>query len=112
MPRHVRISVNIIARKGKFVNFFPDMRVNAGPIPNDLTKKFFLFIFFEKSIDKRLGMCYNSKVTRTRPVGQAVKTLASHAGNMGSIPVRVTRNRKRHCSAVPFPISDEFVKRI
>ena len=24
------------------------------------------------------------------PVGQAVKTLASHAGNMGSIPIRVT----------------------
>ena len=28
-----------------------------------------------------------------RPVGQAVKTLASHAGNMGSIPVRVTKKR-------------------
>ena len=27
-------------------------------------------------------------------VGQAVKTLASHAENMGSIPVRVTRKRK------------------
>ena len=26
----------------------------------------------------------------TRPVGQAVKTAASHAANMGSIPVRVT----------------------
>ena len=25
-----------------------------------------------------------------RPVGQAVKTAASHAANMGSIPVRVT----------------------
>ena len=25
-----------------------------------------------------------------RLVGQAVKTLASHAGNMGSIPIRVT----------------------
>ena len=29
-----------------------------------------------------------------RPVGQAVKTLASHAGNMGSIPVRVTKRNK------------------
>ena len=29
--------------------------------------------------------------TLTRPVGQAVKTLASHAENMGSIPVRVTK---------------------
>ena len=27
----------------------------------------------------------------TRPVGQAVKTAASHAANMGSIPVRVTK---------------------
>ena len=27
----------------------------------------------------------------TWPVGQAVKTAASHAANMGSIPVRVTR---------------------
>ena len=27
-----------------------------------------------------------------RPVGQAVKTSASHAENMGSIPVRVTKN--------------------
>ena len=38
-------------------------------------------------------MWYNIKV---RPVGQAAKTLASHAGNMGSIPVRVTnRNLNR-----------------
>ena len=29
-------------------------------------------------------------ILNMRPVGQAVKTLASHAGNMGSIPVRVT----------------------
>ena len=35
-------------------------------------------------------MCYNIKVVEIWPVGQAVKTLASHAGNMGSIPVRVT----------------------
>ena len=35
-------------------------------------------------------MCYNMQVVKARPVGQAVKTLASHAGNMGSIPVRVT----------------------
>ena len=27
----------------------------------------------------------------TRPVGQVVKTAASHAANMGSTPVRVTR---------------------
>ena len=34
------------------------------------------------------------KLNKARPVGQAVKTLASHAENMGSIPVRVT-NEKR-----------------
>ena len=31
------------------------------------------------------------KLNIARPVGQAVKTLASHAENMGSIPVRVTK---------------------
>ncbi len=36
-----------------------------------------------------------SKLSRRRPVGQAVKTLASHAGNMGSIPVRVTKKEHR-----------------
>ena len=34
------------------------------------------------------------KLSSRRPVGQAVKTLASHAGNMGSIPVRVTKHNK------------------
>ena len=38
------------------------------------------------------------RVVTTRPVGQAVKTLASHAGNMGSIPVRVTSGK------LPLPI--------
>ena len=35
------------------------------------------------------------------PVGQAVKTLASHAENMGSIPVRVTKKSRtpKRCSA-------------
>ena len=35
------------------------------------------------------------KLNKARPVGQAVKTLASHAENMGSIPVRVTNDRKQ-----------------
>ena len=30
------------------------------------------------------------------PIGQAVKTLASHAGNSGSIPGWVTKKRKQH----------------
>ena len=36
------------------------------------------------------------KLNKARPVGQAVKTSASHAENMGSIPVRVTKKRDRH----------------
>ena len=36
------------------------------------------------------------RLNKARPVGQAVKTLASHAENMGSIPVRVTNKRHRH----------------
>ena len=39
------------------------------------------------------------KLNKARPVGQAVKTLASHAENMGSIPVRVT-NKKRQALLV------------
>ena len=31
------------------------------------------------------------KATRKRPVGQAAKTAASHAANVGSIPARVTK---------------------
>ena len=34
------------------------------------------------------------RLNKARPVGQAVKTLASHAENMGSIPVRVTNTQK------------------
>ena len=37
-------------------------------------------------------LCYNNQAVR--PVGQAVKTLASHAENMGSIPVRVTNKKQ------------------
>ena len=33
----------------------------------------------------------SSQVAATRPVGQAVKTPPFHGGNMGSIPVRVTK---------------------
>ncbi len=39
----------------------------------------------------------------TRPIGQAVKTLASHAGNSGSIPGWVTNKRKdEHRSSFSF----------
>ena len=36
----------------------------------------------------------SSQVAATRPVGQAVKTPPFHGGNMGSIPVRVTKKRR------------------
>ena len=45
---------------------------------------------FQKPIDKSDEMCYNMQVVKTWPIGQAVKTLASHAGNSGSIPGWVT----------------------
>ena len=37
-----------------------------------------------------------------RPVGQAVKTPPFHGGNMGSIPVRVTKNNTTHQGGVIF----------
>ena len=49
-----------------------------------------------------------------RPVGQAVKTPPFHGGNMGSIPVRVTKKKqftyKWTASSVllPFQLSDLF----
>ena len=38
-----------------------------------------------------MGPGFESPKAHQWPVGQAVKTAASHAANMGSIPVRVTR---------------------
>ena len=52
------------------------------------------FIFLKLPIDKPIFICYNSQANKQRLVGQAVKTLASHAENMGSIPVRVTIKRQ------------------
>ena len=40
-------------------------------------------------------------VVMTRPIGQAVKTLASHAGNSGSIPGWVT-NKQKTCHTAGF----------
>ena len=57
---------------------------------------------FKKGIAFQKKVWYNIKAVKWRPVGQAVKTLASHAGNMGSIPVRVTTKRKGTAIAVPF----------
>ena len=47
------------------------------------------------------ALCYNTNVPQKRPVGQAVKTSASHAENMGSIPVPVTRKKIGTPQGVP-----------
>ena len=59
--------------------------------PEKTPKKLFLY-FFKLPIDKTNILLYNSQAMLKRLVGQAVKTSASHAENMGSIPVRVTIN--------------------
>ena len=46
------------------------------------------------------------KLKRARPVGQAAKTSPSHGENMGSIPVRVTKNA-HECVRFFFFISRE-----
>ena len=64
-------------------------------------KKKLFSSFFQKPIDFLIFVWYNTPVPIQWPVGQAVKTLASHAENMGSIPVRVT-NIKKECQKHSF----------
>ena len=47
----------------------------------------------EYPVHTRYVTCSN-QVAATRPVGQAVKTPPFHGGNMGSIPVRVTKKEE------------------
>ena len=47
----------------------------------------------EYPVHTRFVIC-SSQIAATRPVGQAVKTPPFHGGNMGSIPVRVTKRDK------------------
>ena len=46
----------------------------------------------EHSVHTRSVIC-SSQIAATRPVGQKVKTPPFHGGNMGSIPVRVTKKK-------------------
>ena len=48
----------------------------------------------EHSVHTRSVICSSQIAATIRPVGQAVKTPPFHGGNMGSIPVRVTKNRQ------------------
>ena len=66
---------------------------------------------------KIVGWRRPAKIGRCRlslflwPVGQAVKTAASHAVNMGSIPVRVTNKSGVDCNEdPPVPIPNTEVK--
>ena len=49
----------------------------------------------EHSVHTRSVIC-SSQIAATRPVGQKVKTPPFHGGNMGSIPVRVTKKETIH----------------
>ena len=48
----------------------------------------------EHLVHNRSVIC-SSQIAATRPVGQKVKTPPFHGGNMGSIPVRVTKKSRR-----------------
>ena len=45
----------------------------------------------EHPVHTRVVICSSQIAATIRPVGQAVKTPPFHGGNMGSIPVRVTK---------------------
>ena len=49
----------------------------------------------------------SSQVAATRPVGQAVKTPPFHGGNMGSIPVRVTKKEDILSDVLFFCLSEQ-----
>ena len=51
-------------------------------------------------------------ISTTRPVGQEVKTGASHAPNVGSIPARVTKVGTYDGEGPPVPIPNTEVKLI
>ena len=46
----------------------------------------------EHPVHTRVVIC-SSQIAATRPVGQEVKTPPFHGGNMGSSPVRVTKQK-------------------
>ena len=59
----------------------------------------------EHSVHTRSVIC-SSQIAATRPVGQKVKTPPFHGGNMGSIPVRVTKKSRHPCDVwiFSFPV--------
>ena len=63
---------------------------NISKIPAFSERRNFFKKLFKNILTNGEKDCIIDKLNKARPVGQAVKTLASHAENMGSIPVRVT----------------------
>ena len=71
-------------------------------------RNFAIFLkILKKVLDKRRNMCYHRKVVWL--VGQAVKTPASHAGNAGSIPARVTKHGRTPSELKELPISYSLI---
>ena len=58
------------------------------------------------------GAKATKRLHRRRPVGQEVKTGASHAPNVGSIPARVTIVSTNNDEGPPVPIPNTEVKLI
>ena len=64
----------------------------------------------EYPVHTRFVIC-SSQIAATRPVGQAVKTPPFHGGNMGSIPVRVTK-KVPHLSVRNFFVYRKGIERL
>ena len=102
-------------RKIQTPKFFPEI------LEKDLTKRDGFYIItmrfakklknggiaqlVEHPVHTRVVICSN-QIAATRPVGQVVKTPPFHGGNMGSSPVRVTKNKTHRKVCLIFGIRD------
>ena len=78
------------------------MKKLISAVPKSLTTHGGVTQLVEYPVHTRPVTC-SSQVAATRPVGQAVKTPPFHGGNMGSIPVRVTKNE------IPMLLHRDFI---
>ena len=69
---------------------------------SDLLKKLKVFLFFYIFLLTNAFFCDILEQYQVRPGGQAAKTPPFHGGNTGSIPVRVTKNKKTGAEAPVF----------
>ena len=56
-----------------------------------------------------MGPRFESVKAHQRPVGQVVKTAASHAVNIGSNPVRVTSSERTMSEKILTRLEDKFI---